>query len=89
MKKKPNLMTVMTPLPYSVQLGTLFLDTRKLMKENNVSHLPVMDAGTIVGVITSRNIRSRKEMRLKIRKNFRSKRIIWVSFFMIPAILYI
>jgi len=65
MDRKPNLMAVMTPFPYFVKLDTLFSDAKKLMQKHNVNHLPVMEGSKIVGVITERDIRSRKELRLK------------------------
>ena len=34
--EKPNLMSAMTPFPYSVTLDTLFSDARKLMKEHGM-----------------------------------------------------
>ena len=64
MKKKPNVMAAMTPFPYSVTLNTLLSDARKLMKEHDVSHLPIIDEKKIVGIIARRDIRARKEIRL-------------------------
>ncbi|NNC67760.1 MAG: CBS domain-containing protein [Gammaproteobacteria bacterium] len=64
MKKKPNLMTAMTPFPYSVTLDTLFSDARKLMKEHSVNYLPIMDEKKLVGVIARHDIKARKKIRL-------------------------
>lgn len=64
MKNKPNLMAAMTPFPYSVKLDTLLSDARKLMKEHNVSHLPIVSESKIVGMIARRDIKARKEIQL-------------------------
>lgn len=69
MKKKPNLMAAMTPFPYSVQLDTLLSEARSMMREHSVNHLPVMDEKEIIGVITRKDIKARKE----IRKNTEDK----------------
>lgn len=65
MKKKPNVMAAMTPFPYSVTLNSLLSDARKLMKEHNVNHLPIIEENKIVGIIARRDIRARKEIRLQ------------------------
>jgi len=64
MKKKPNLMSAMTPFLYSVTLDTLFSDARKLMKEHGMNHLPIMDEKKLVDVIARRDIKARKEIGL-------------------------
>jgi len=52
MKKVPTLKSAMIPFPYSVQLETTLNSVRKLMQEHNIHHIPVMNNGKIVGVIT-------------------------------------
>ena len=57
-------MAAMTPFPYSVHLDTLLTDARTLMKSHNVNHLPIIEDNKIVGVISRRDIRARKEVKL-------------------------
>jgi CBS domain-containing protein len=64
MDKKPTLMAVMTPFPYSVKLDSLFSYAKNLMQQHKVNHLPVMEGAEIIGVITSRDLRSRKKLQL-------------------------
>lgn len=64
MDKKPNLMAVMTPFPYSVKLDSLFSYAKNLMRKHKVNHLPVMEGNKIIGVITGRDLRSRKRLLL-------------------------
>ena len=63
MKKIPTLKAAMTPFPYSVTLDTTLAAVRKLMQEHNIHHIPVMNSGKIVGVITERDVEVRQEMR--------------------------
>ncbi len=62
MKKMPTLKAAMTPFPYSVQLQTPLNSVKKIMQEHNIHHLPVMDHGKIMGVITERDVKARKEL---------------------------
>ena len=57
MKKPPNLKTVMTPFPYSVELHAPLEEAWQVMQEHRVRHLPVTEAHTVVGLITNRDIR--------------------------------
>ncbi len=61
MKKIPTLKAAMTPFPYSVQLETTLASVRKLMQEHNIHHIPVMNSGEIVGVITARDVEARQQ----------------------------
>lgn len=62
MKKIPTLKAAMTPFPYSVQLETTLTAVRKLIQDHNIHHIPVMNSGEIVGVITGRDVESREMM---------------------------
>ena len=62
MKKKPTLKAAMTPFPYSVQLETTLTAVRKLIQDHNIHHIPVMNSGEIVGVITGRDVEAREKM---------------------------
>ncbi len=62
MKKIPTLKAAMTPFPYSVQLKTTLTAVRKLIKDHNIHHIPVMNSGEIVGVITGGDVEAREKM---------------------------
>jgi len=62
MKKIPTLKAAMTPFPYSVQLQTTLNAVRNLMQAHNIHHIPVMNNGNIVGVITETDIDTRQKM---------------------------
>ena len=61
MKKIPTLKAAMTPFPYSVQLDTTLTTVKKLMQDHNIHHIPVMNSGEIVGVITGRDVEAREK----------------------------
>ncbi len=56
MKARPQLTSVMTPFPYSVDLDTPLEEAMALMEEHDVRHLPVTEAHELVGVITERDM---------------------------------
>src|SRR3972149_4381222 len=47
---------VMTKNPITVDSETLVLDARRLMKENNIRRLPVVDKGNLVGIVTQHDL---------------------------------
>jgi acetoin utilization protein AcuB len=47
---------VMTPFPYSIDVGEDVVSARVLMEEHGIRHLPVTSGGKIAGVITDRDI---------------------------------
>jgi len=47
---------VMTKNPITVDSETLVLDAQKIMKENNIRRLPVVDKGTLVGIVTQHDL---------------------------------
>ncbi len=59
MKPPPQLKTVMTPFPYSVDLNSPLADAKELMEEHRVRHLPVTDGQALVGVVTERDMNIR------------------------------
>ena len=62
MKKIPTLKAAMTPFPYSVQLESPLTSVKKLIQDHNIHHIPVMNSGEIVGVITGRDVEAREKM---------------------------
>ena len=47
---------VMTRNPVTVESETLVLDAQRIMKENNIRRLPVVDKGKLVGIITKHDL---------------------------------
>jgi len=47
---------VMTRNPVTVDSETLVLDAQKIMKENNIRRLPVVDKGKLVGLVTKHDL---------------------------------
>ncbi len=47
---------VMTKNPITVDSETLVLEAQKLMKENNIRRLPVVDKGNLVGIVTQHDL---------------------------------
>jgi len=47
---------VMTKNPITVDSETLVLDAQKIMKENNIRRLPVVDKGSLVGIVTQHDL---------------------------------
>ena len=47
---------VMTRNPITIDSETLVLDAQKIMKENNIRRLPVVDKGKLVGIITMHDL---------------------------------
>jgi len=52
----PTVGAVMTPFPYSIDVGEDIVSARVLMDERGIRHLPVTTGGKIAGVITDRDI---------------------------------
>lgn len=47
---------LMTKNPITVDSETLVMDARKIMEENNIRRLPVVDKGKLVGIVTMHDI---------------------------------
>jgi acetoin utilization protein AcuB len=47
---------VMTKNPFTVDSETLVLDAQKIMHENNIRRLPVVDKGKLVGIVTQHDL---------------------------------
>jgi acetoin utilization protein AcuB len=47
---------VMTRNPVTVDSETLVLDAQRIMKENNIRRLPVVDKGKLVGIVTKHDL---------------------------------
>ena len=47
---------VMTRNPITVDSETLVVDAQKMMKENNIRRLPIIDKGKLVGIVTKHDL---------------------------------
>jgi acetoin utilization protein AcuB len=57
MRRMPTIKAVMTPFPYSVDVGASVAAARALMQEHQISHLPVTRDGELAGIVAERDIR--------------------------------
>jgi acetoin utilization protein AcuB len=57
MKHMPQVQKFMTPMPHTVGIDIPLKTAMGLMREYNVRHLPVQDAGHLVGILTDRDIK--------------------------------
>jgi acetoin utilization protein AcuB len=53
---KMRIRDVMTRNPVTVESETLVLDAERIMKENNIRRLPVVDKGKLVGIVTHHDL---------------------------------
>ncbi len=53
----PPIKAVMTPFPYSIESGEPNSTASKMMRQHAIRHLPVMEAGKLVGMLSDRDIR--------------------------------
>lgn len=58
MKTMPQLKTLMTPFPYSVDIDAPVDEARELMEAHQIHHLPVTDGHALVGLVTDRELRA-------------------------------
>jgi len=57
MKRMPTIKSVMSPFPYSVDVGASVADAQEFMREHRIRHLPVTQDGELVGSISDRDIK--------------------------------
>jgi acetoin utilization protein AcuB len=58
MKHMPQVVAVMTPFPYSVDVAATVATAMALMKEHRFRHLPVTEEGQLRGVLSERDVRT-------------------------------
>lgn len=56
MKTTAKIKTAMTPFPHSVDIKAPLEQARAFMEEHTIRHLPVTEDGTLIGVVTERDI---------------------------------
>ncbi|XXY44644.1 CBS domain-containing protein [Sorangium sp. So ce269] len=52
----PTVNRYMTRSPHSIGLAQKLAHAHKLMREHRIRHLPVLDGGTLVGVVSDRDL---------------------------------
>ncbi len=57
MLEPPRLKSVMTPFPYTVDIGAPIAEVREFMREKQIRHLPVTEEGQLAGIVTDRDIK--------------------------------
>lgn len=57
MKNKPVIKSVMTPFPFSIDINAPINEARAFMHKQQIRHLPVIEDGTLVGILTDRDIK--------------------------------
>lgn len=56
MRHLPQMVSVMTPFPYHIDASAKLADAWQLMELHTIRHLPVLENGDIVGVISERDL---------------------------------
>ena len=62
---KTSIIDIMTPQVVSCPVGTPCSQAREIMAENHIRHLPVVDKGVVVGILSARDLMG--QMRLEDR----------------------
>ena len=58
MQAIPPVKAVMTPFPYHVEIDAPLERARAMMREHSIGHLPVMEQGSLVGILRIRDLQS-------------------------------
>ena len=56
-KTMPAIQKFMTPMPHTIGADIPLKTAYEMMKEHRIRHLPVQKAGTLVGVLTDRDVK--------------------------------
>lgn len=57
MKQMPKIQKHMTPMPHTIGKDIPLKAALNMMREHRIRHLPVQDAGKLVGVLTDRDVK--------------------------------
>ena len=57
MARMPHIRAVMTPFPHFIEADASLSQAREVMHRHDIRHIPVKEAGRLVGVITDRDIK--------------------------------
>ncbi len=56
MRHLPQMVSVMTPFPYHIDATARLADAWQLMESHGIRHLPVLENGDIVGILSERDL---------------------------------
>ena len=62
MKTLPTMLEVMTPFPYTIERAESIKTAIAIMYGKEIRHLPVVDNGKLVGILTDRDIKLAKSV---------------------------
>ena len=54
--KKPTVAEFMSPSPHTIGTGQTLASAHKMMREHRIRHLPVLEGGRLVGVVSQRDL---------------------------------
>jgi len=57
MKQMPKIEKYMTPMPHTIGKDIPVNKALNMMRENKIRHLPVQEAGKLVGILTDRDLK--------------------------------
>lgn len=57
MKKMPTMVDLMTPAPFTIEVGSSLAQARVIMASHHIRHLPVMSMGRLMGLLTDRDLK--------------------------------
>jgi len=62
MKRIPAIKTVMTAFPYWIDIEQTLVAAETMMKEHEISHLPVKQDGKLIAVLSAHDIKQTREV---------------------------
>ena len=65
--------------PVTISPGKTIKDALDIMKQYKISGVPVVDKGTLVGILTNRDIRFETNLGLKVSDRMTSKKLVTVK----------
>lgn len=65
----PSLSLCMTPQPWTIRKDACIAEARRLMREHEIRHLPVLEAGKLVGVVSDRDLQFIESLRATERED--------------------
>jgi acetoin utilization protein AcuB len=57
MKPPPHIVSIMTPLPHTVEASRSIHDAKAIMDAEGIRHLPVTSEGRLVGMVSERDLK--------------------------------
>lgn len=57
MKPTPHIVTIMTPLPHTIEAGRSIHEAKAIMDSEAIRHLPVTSEGRLVGMLSERDLK--------------------------------